>query len=201
MGHLSRCSGLWETCLPLRGQMHQAEDAASFLSKPVSKEGIQKRMLAHIAASRTLINISHRTLAKQICHQDLGEADQMQEHSTPHSCHSSTATDSSQCSKMALISLCPFLTFLRRSLLTLKEFLDNDNSSHCMGFVWQGFGSGGATGLAAVKSSQKLPPCLTKLMPAGSRMDLPLAKAKPIRNGGTTFGITWLRRGQKLLCN
>lgn len=92
MGHLSHCSGLWEICLPLPGLMDQAEDAASFLSKPEPVEGIQKRMLAHIAASRTLISISHRTLAKQICHQDLGEADQTQEYSTPHSCHPSTAT-------------------------------------------------------------------------------------------------------------
>lgn len=93
MGHQSRCSGLWEICLPLPGQMDQAKDAASFLSKTEPVERIQKRMLAHIAALRTLISISHRTLAKQICHQDLGEADQMQEHSTPHSSHPSTATD------------------------------------------------------------------------------------------------------------
>lgn len=143
MGHLSHCSELWEICLPLPGQMDQAKDSASFLSKPEPVERLQKRMLAHIAASRTLISISHKTLAKQICHQDLGEADQTQEHSTPHSCHPSTATDSSQGSKMTLISLCPFLTFLRRSLLPLKEFLDNANPSHCMGFAWQGFGSGG----------------------------------------------------------
>lgn len=95
MGHLSCCTRLWEICPPLPGQMDQAKDAASFLSKPEPVERIQKRMLAHIAASRMLISISHRPLAKQICHQDLGDPDQMQEHSIPHPCHPSTATDSS----------------------------------------------------------------------------------------------------------
>ncbi|GAB0177996.1 AN1-type zinc finger protein 5-like [Grus japonensis] len=33
-------------------------------------------------------------------------------------------------------------------------------------------------------------------MPAGSKMDLLLAKAKPISNGGSTSGITELRRGE-----
>ncbi|PKU39608.1 hypothetical protein llap_10088 [Limosa lapponica baueri] len=34
-------------------------------------------------------------------------------------------------------------------------------------------------------------------MPAGSKMDLPLAKAEPISDGGNASGITYLRRGQK----
>ncbi|GAB0206670.1 hypothetical protein GRJ2_003132600 [Grus japonensis] len=38
-------------------------------------------------------------------------------------------------------------------------------------------------------------------MPSGSKMDLPLAKAEPISNGGSTSVITYLRRGIKLLHN
>ncbi|GAB0181865.1 acid sphingomyelinase-like phosphodiesterase 3b [Grus japonensis] len=34
-------------------------------------------------------------------------------------------------------------------------------------------------------------------MPAGSKMDPPLAKAEPISNGGNTSGLTALRRGKK----
>ncbi|GAB0179598.1 epimerase family protein SDR39U1 [Grus japonensis] len=34
-------------------------------------------------------------------------------------------------------------------------------------------------------------------MPAGSKTDLPLAKAKPISNSGSTSWITWLRKGKK----
>ncbi|GAB0184861.1 hypothetical protein GRJ2_000951400 [Grus japonensis] len=33
-------------------------------------------------------------------------------------------------------------------------------------------------------------------MPASSKMDLLLAKAKPISHNGSTSGITWLRRGK-----
>ncbi|GAB0204530.1 acid sphingomyelinase-like phosphodiesterase 3b [Grus japonensis] len=33
-------------------------------------------------------------------------------------------------------------------------------------------------------------------MPAGSKTDLPLAKAKPISNSGSASGITYLRRGE-----
>ena len=32
-------------------------------------------------------------------------------------------------------------------------------------------------------------------------MDPLLAKAEPISNGGSTFVITYLRRGKKMLCN
>jgi len=34
-------------------------------------------------------------------------------------------------------------------------------------------------------------------MPAGSKTDPLLAKAKPISDGGTASGITYLRRGKK----
>ncbi|PKU35129.1 protein pxr1-like [Limosa lapponica baueri] len=37
-------------------------------------------------------------------------------------------------------------------------------------------------------------------MPEGSQMDPPLAKAQPIINGGSTSGITYLRRGEKTPC-
>jgi len=67
----------------------------------------------------------------------------------------------------------------------------------CYGFAWQGFGSGGAVGLASVRSCEKLPPCLLKPGPAGSKTDPPLAKAKPSSEGGSASGITYLRRGSK----
>jgi len=55
----------------------------------------------------------------------------------------------------------------------------------------------GDTGVASVRSCQKLPPYLTEPMPAGYNMDLPLAKAKPISNGDSASGITYVRRGKK----
>jgi len=64
----------------------------------------------------------------------------------------------------------------------------------CCGFAWQDFGSGGAIGLASVRSCQKLPSYLIKPVPAGSKMDPLLAKAKPISDGGSASGITYLRR-------
>jgi len=54
--------------------------------------------------------------------------------------------------------------------------------------------------VASLRSCQKLPPCLIESVPAGSKMDLPLAKAKPISDGGSASGITQLRRGRKKLC-
>jgi len=65
--------------------------------------------------------------------------------------------------------------------------------TQCYGFAWQGFGSGGAIGVASERSCKKLPPCLIKPVPAGSKMDLPLAKAEPISNGGSASVITYLR--------
>jgi len=59
-----------------------------------------------------------------------------------------------------------------------------------IGFAWQGFGSSGATGVASVRSCQKLPPRPTEPMPAVSKTDPPLAEAEPISDGGSAFGIT-----------
>ena len=49
--------------------------------------------------------------------------------------------------------------------------------------------------MASVRSCKKLPQCLTEAMPAGSKTDLLLTKAEPISDGGSTSGITYLRRG------
>jgi len=51
--------------------------------------------------------------------------------------------------------------------------------------------------MASVRSCQKFPPCLMEPVPAGSKMDPQLAKAKPISNGGSASGITQLIRGRK----
>jgi len=67
----------------------------------------------------------------------------------------------------------------------------------CYGFAWQDFGIGGAVGVDSVRSCKKLPPCLIKSVPAGSKTDLLLAKAKPVNDGGSTSVITDLRRGRK----
>jgi len=56
---------------------------------------------------------------------------------------------------------------------------------------------GGAKGVTAVRRCQKLSPYLIQPVPAGSKTDLLLAKAKPISDGGSTSGITYLRRGRK----
>jgi len=48
-----------------------------------------------------------------------------------------------------------------------------------------------------VRSSEKLPPCLIKPVPAGSKTDPQLAKGKPISDSGSTSVITELRRGRK----
>lgn len=63
----------------------------------------------------------------------------------------------------------------------------------CIGFVWPGFSSSEATGVASVRSSQKLPPCPTD---NGSQLqDRPvMAQAEPISTGGSTSGIMDLRR-------
>jgi len=61
--------------------------------------------------------------------------------------------------------------------------------------VWQGFGSGGAIGVASVRRCEKLPPCLIKPVPAGSKTDPLLCKAKPISKVAPV--ITYLRRGIK----
>jgi len=51
--------------------------------------------------------------------------------------------------------------------------------------------------VASVGSCEKLSPCLIKPGPAGSKMDLLLAKTKPISDGGGASVITDLRRGRK----
>lgn len=53
-----------------------------------------------------------------------------------------------------------------------------------------------ATAVAPVRRCQKLPPRLTKQMPDGSSKNSVLAKAEPISPGGSTSGITGLRRGK-----
>jgi len=63
--------------------------------------------------------------------------------------------------------------------------------------VWQGFGSRGAIAVASVRSCEKFPPCLIKPVPASSKMDPLLPKAKPTSNGGRTSSITYIRRGRK----
>lgn len=46
----------------------------------------------------------------------------------------------------------------------------------------------------SVKRCQKLPLCWTEPVPAGSKMDPPLAKAKPVSHfGSTSYMITYLR--------
>jgi len=51
--------------------------------------------------------------------------------------------------------------------------------------------------VASVRNCEKLPPCLIKPVPASSKMDPSLAKAKPISDGGNVSMITYLRRGRK----
>ena len=53
--------------------------------------------------------------------------------------------------------------------------------------------------MASVRSFQQLPPCPMEPMPAGSKTDPPLGKAKPISDGGSDSGTTDLRRGGKNL--
>jgi len=60
---------------------------------------------------------------------------------------------------------------------------------HRVGFVWQRFGNGWASGVASVRSCQKLPLCPMEPVPAGSKMDPLLAKAEPISDGGSASGI------------
>jgi len=48
-----------------------------------------------------------------------------------------------------------------------------------------------------MRSCEKLPPCLIKLVPDGSKTDLLLAKVKPNSNSGSASVITCLRSGRK----
>ena len=67
----------------------------------------------------------------------------------------------------------------------------------CIWFMGQGFGSGGAAGVVSVRRHQKLLPCRTEPVSAGSKMDLLLAKAEPISDAGGASVITYLRKGKK----
>ena len=51
--------------------------------------------------------------------------------------------------------------------------------------------------MASVRSCKKLPPCLTKPVRTGSKMDPPLAKAKQISDCGSASMIMCLRKGGK----
>ena len=52
--------------------------------------------------------------------------------------------------------------------------------------------------MASVSSCENLPPYLINPVPAGSKTDPLLAKAKPISNGGSAPVITYLK-GEELL--
>ena len=51
--------------------------------------------------------------------------------------------------------------------------------------------------MASVRSCEKLPPCLIQPVPGSSKTDPSLAKAKPISDGGSTFVITYLKKGNQ----
>jgi len=68
--------------------------------------------------------------------------------------------------------------------------MDYVTTDQCTGFMWQGFGSRGTTGATSVRSCQKLPLCPMEPVPAGSKTDLPLPKAKPISDSGSAPVIT-----------
>jgi len=55
--------------------------------------------------------------------------------------------------------------------------------------------------VASVRSCWKLPPCLVEPMPATSKMDPPLAKAKPISDSGSSSGIMYLRKEKSAVQN
>ena len=90
------------------------------------------------------------------------------------------------------------LRFPAPKLVQMCEVSNSYKSlSTCSGFTWQGFGSGGATRVASVRSCKKLPSCLIKPVPASSKTDPPLAKAKPSSDDGSASGIADLRSGKK----
>jgi len=76
--------------------------------------------------------------------------------------------------------------------LLFTSCFQSRNSEELCGpwFVWQGFGSGGGgIGVTFVRSCEKLPLSLIKPVPAGSKTDLLLAKAKPVSDSGSTSVI------------
>lgn len=60
-------------------------------------------------------------------------------------------------------------------------------NKYCIGFAWPDFGREDTTGMISGKVFWKLPPCLREAMPAGSRMDLLLAKAYLMRKDGSAL--------------
>ena len=65
----------------------------------------------------------------------------------------------------------------------------------CIGFVWQGFGSGGGyRGGFCKKLLEASPVFKREPIPAGSKTDPPPAKAEPISDSGNASVITFLRR-------
>lgn len=64
-----------------------------------------------------------------------------------------------------------------------------------IGFAWPGFGCRWTNGVSSVRSWQKLHPCPAEPLPLGSKMNVLLIKAGPIRNGRNTFVI--FKKGKK----
>ncbi|XP_059725656.1 ceramide synthase 4-like isoform X6 [Haemorhous mexicanus] len=62
---------------------------------------------------------------------------------------------------------------------------------------WTGYPQQGATEVASVRSCQNLPPYPAEPIPGGSKLNVPLAKAGPVRNGGNTSVIADLKRKKK----
>lgn len=61
-------------------------------------------------------------------------------------------------------------------------------------FAWKGFGREAATGVASVRTCQKLLPCPTEQMPASFKTDLLLARAESISDDWDDI----VQRGKKL---
>lgn len=86
------------------------------------------------------------------------------------------------------------LLFLPRATLTFKGKV---LATYCIESVCRKvLVAGGATGVASVRSCQKLSLCLMDSRAADYKVDPPLVKAKPISNGSSVYGITGVRRGK-----
>lgn len=66
------------------------------------------------------------------------------------------------------------------------------------GFAWPCFGSGKGYRYGFCEKLPKASTCLAEPLPGGSKMDVLLVKAGPVRNGGSTSGITYLKRKKKV---
>jgi len=90
---------------------------------------------------------------------------------------------------------------MKKFKMGLNIFLEDSSKTRFrldyIGLTWQDFGSSRAAGMMSMRRDQELPLCLTKTVPAGSKVDILLAKAEPIRNSGSTSVITYLRQGEK----